>query len=292
MPEGEDYKAKYPNTLRQKLFIPRDREGNVNSELFEVVRMLESTLEGYPGFVGVAPMGSALFGYANMPGAPERGSKPNDIDVAFFFDSSVRPNVGEELKDAVDGKADERYDNSSDLLTHNPLFSRLDKLGKFFVKLRKKIAQPNEQEPADKNRGFSQIHAPKNYYFDIRLDKFSEFVAKIHANSAILDDKNFSKETIKMLSILSWVVVGPAVNQYRLEIGKLIMTLNTQTLNQIVEGIAQSIVWRERAGATETGASKRDARMLQHVSRESVQSIESEREDMWKKRVRKVFGIT
>jgi len=71
-------------TLRfDKLIDATDLEGEKNQEVFEITRRIEKELSDLPEFIGVAPFGSRLQGYAT-------DKESSDYDIYIFEDKSLR----------------------------------------------------------------------------------------------------------------------------------------------------------------------------------------------------------
>ncbi|MES2436652.1 MAG: hypothetical protein V4519_01455 [Patescibacteria group bacterium] len=68
------------NNFGEKLYSPRDIDGNKNSEIIEQVRDLEERLTPYPWFIGVSPFGSTMKGYSN---------EESDLDVRILYDEPI-----------------------------------------------------------------------------------------------------------------------------------------------------------------------------------------------------------
>jgi predicted nucleotidyltransferase len=68
-----------PESFEKKLFIPRDAEGNPNTEALQEVREIEGRLEAHQAFVGVQIFGSTLGGYS---------IESSDLDIKILYDAA------------------------------------------------------------------------------------------------------------------------------------------------------------------------------------------------------------
>lgn len=77
--------------LNEKLYIPRNIEGEINSEAIEVLRELDAKFKQYMWYIGVSLMGSTIRNY-NL--------ESSDIDCKLIYDSSkiIRSKVIESIK--------------------------------------------------------------------------------------------------------------------------------------------------------------------------------------------------
>ena len=78
-PRADEYRQNYPQALKEKLFIPRDKEGAPNYEAIKTARDITERLSGHTWFVSAALHGSQLQGYSD---------ESSDTDMAIFYDST------------------------------------------------------------------------------------------------------------------------------------------------------------------------------------------------------------
>jgi predicted nucleotidyltransferase len=99
-------------SLEQKLYNPRNIEGEPNTDDLQDVRFLESKLSKIPEFVSLSIQGSIVKGYSD---------KSSDVDLTIFFDSSgVEPNskdyrkIQEQLSDVAQETKSEIWDRKKE----------------------------------------------------------------------------------------------------------------------------------------------------------------------------------
>jgi hypothetical protein len=80
MESARSYREGYPQRVSEKLFMPFNKDGEVNDTLPEAAALVEGRLSKYPVFVGLTYIGSSALGYS------EQGS---DIDLALMHDESI-----------------------------------------------------------------------------------------------------------------------------------------------------------------------------------------------------------
>lgn len=68
-----------PESFKEKLYDPRDVEGNPNIRVLELIREIEEKFKNNPAFVGIVPRGSTVHGYS---------TETSDLDLLILFDSS------------------------------------------------------------------------------------------------------------------------------------------------------------------------------------------------------------
>lgn len=72
-----------PESFSEKLYIPRNIEGEPNKESLGITRIIEERLQTNESFVGLAPFGSWVSGYSH---------DRSDIDLYVLYDSSLPGN--------------------------------------------------------------------------------------------------------------------------------------------------------------------------------------------------------
>lgn len=76
-PRGDAYRQRFVDTAKTKLFVPRDREGVPQQELFNIARTLDAALRKHVAYIGVAIHGSRTRGYSE---------EKSDTDLIVFYD--------------------------------------------------------------------------------------------------------------------------------------------------------------------------------------------------------------
>lgn len=67
----------FSESFSHKLYVPRDIEGNLNSEVFRVIELIHESLINEPEFICADPFDSSMKGY---------GTSESDIDVCLYLD--------------------------------------------------------------------------------------------------------------------------------------------------------------------------------------------------------------
>src|SRR3989344_97232 len=75
-----EYKERYPELLKDHLFLPRNFRGEPNREMFDFVDKLEKRLRKYTWFVGITINGSSMKGYNTLY---------SDVDTFLFVDADL-----------------------------------------------------------------------------------------------------------------------------------------------------------------------------------------------------------
>jgi predicted nucleotidyltransferase len=79
--KAESSKSSPNQVLGEKLFVPRDLEGQLNKKPLEIARQLNDEFEKEKGYVGLMVFGSSVEGFYS--------NKDSDLDVYFMYDSSL-----------------------------------------------------------------------------------------------------------------------------------------------------------------------------------------------------------
>lgn len=89
---NSEYEKSYSRIARDRLVIPRTKEGALDLTFYDVAKTVNQELEPIPGYVGLAPVGSRTRGYAD---------KDSDFDIIIFYDGTQSDNDRKELQSEV-----------------------------------------------------------------------------------------------------------------------------------------------------------------------------------------------
>lgn len=85
---AEAHVLNHPRLSKEKLFIPRDIEGEPNEDIFPILRDFGERLAHHPDFIGVIIEGSQIRGY---------NEKDSDLDIRIIYDDDIQREVSTSL---------------------------------------------------------------------------------------------------------------------------------------------------------------------------------------------------
>lgn len=215
--------------LEQKLYIPRDVEGEPNRKELEIIRELEKELSKHPAFIGLSPYGSIVSGYSI-----NSETYKSDIDLMILFDSEKIKIDQDYIDDYMQG-------------IRNKLKLNLKKI--------------------------------RLQHFVVEIINVKEIINRIKSET---EKKPFPKVT---LSVMSQVIIGSKINDYREIIARELQKLSPEKQKEAIDKIVESLSIMDQLSLR-----KRKKRMPELLEQEHEEVLEK-RKAMWKKRVEKIWGI-
>ncbi len=254
MASPEKYRAGYPDKLEKNLFILSDSDGSRNLEVSKVVRLMQRELGSQEAFIGLAPLGSSTVGYATREKHGEHNAE-SDLDIAVFYDSSIDLHAEKKLE---------------------KIFSREHRLA---------IKDGTYTFPS---------HLPGTHRHDLNMDLMRNVLNRAEENP---EERG---RVIRALVSLSGLAVGPRIDEYRRLIGEEMDKMPRKDRDTLIVAMGHLLVRRDRSREKDSGLTqidddnlkfKLDERMLKEVPKERVREIMEAREDLWQRRIFKVFGL-